>query len=98
MEVHITESPLVSKKYRIKFPNGKTVDFGGDGYSDYTLHKDVDRQINYLKRHKKRENWSKDGIYTAGFWSRWMLWNRPSITQSINDIKKRFNVTIIKKR
>jgi len=27
---------------------------------------------------------------TAGFYSRWILWNEPSITQSLRDLKKRF--------
>lgn len=41
MEVRITESPLSTKKYRILFPNKKTVDIGANDYSDYTLHKDT---------------------------------------------------------
>ena len=33
-------------------------------------------------------NWGKSGIFTAGFWSRWMLWNKPTLEESYNDIKK----------
>ena len=37
-----------------------------------------------LKRVKStKENWSKDGIYTAGFWSRWLLWSQPSLRGAI---------------
>ena len=39
---------------------------------------------------KKNEVWSKSGIDTAGFWSYWLLWNKPSIKESYEDIKKRF--------
>jgi hypothetical protein len=30
---------------------GKAVDFGGKGYSDYTLHKDPRRMRDYIRRH-----------------------------------------------
>ena len=36
------------------------------------------------------ENRTKSGIDTAGFWARWLLWNKPTIEVSYNDIKKRF--------
>ena len=98
MEVKITESPLSSKKYRVLFSNNTHVDIGASDFSDYTLHKDTARRENYIKRHQKREDWSMSGLYSAGFWARWLLWNQPTITQSIHDIKKRFNIKIIKKR
>jgi hypothetical protein len=47
-----------------------------------------------MKRHRLRENWSKSGIKTAGFWSRWLLWNKPTLDESIRDIEKRFHVII----
>lgn len=72
----------------------KTVHFGQKGYSDYTKHKDYDRMKNYLARHKTRENWGKSGITTAGFWSRWLLWNKPTLKDSIKDVEKRFKVKI----
>jgi hypothetical protein len=41
---------------------------------------------------KNNENWSKSGIDTAGFWSRWLLWNKPTIKESYTDIKRRFDI------
>ena len=76
----------------------RTVHFGADGYSDYTIHKDPERKQRYINRHKAKENWGKSGINTAGFWSRWILWNLPSLTGSINDTKKRFNINIVYRR
>ena len=90
----LEKSPRSEKKWRITTPEGKKVDFGASGYSDYTLHKDPNRKENYLSRHSARENWTKSGIETAGFWSRWLLWNLPSLKDSIRDIEKRFNITI----
>ena len=71
-----------------------TIHFGAKGMSDYTINRDPERKRLYIKRHKARENWSKSGIQTAGFWSRWLLWNKPSLDESIRDIEKRFRVSI----
>lgn len=90
----LKKSPRSKKKWRITTPNGKNIDFGASGYSDYTLHKDPSRQENYLARHRPRENWEKSGINTAGFWSRWLLWNIPDFQESIRDIENRFGITI----
>jgi rhamnogalacturonyl hydrolase YesR len=74
--------------------------FGSEGSKDYTLHdkniKDKRKEL-YLNRHRKRENWTKSGIHTSGFWSRWILWNKPTINESIKDIEKKFNIKIINK-
>lgn len=87
-------SPRSGKKWRVITPLGKNIDFGAEGYSDLTIHKDPSRQNNYISRHQARENWTKSGIDTAGFWARWLLWNLPSLEDSIKDIENRFNITI----
>ena len=66
------------------------VHFGAKGYSDFTQHHDEDRKERYLKRHKKREDWSDP--LTAGFWSRWVLWNLPDLKESIEDVKHKFHL------
>ncbi len=71
-------------KFKAVFPEGRTVHFGLKGYSDYTIHKDPARMKRYLTRHRRRENWGKSGQYTAGFWSRWLLWSRPSLRGAIS--------------
>jgi hypothetical protein len=54
----------------------------------------TDRKTRYFET-PKGENWNDP--YTAGFWSRWVLWNKPTITESIKDIQKRFsNIKITK--
>ena len=77
-------------KYYIITASGKKVLFGAIGYEDYTMHKDPSRKARYIARHKNKENWTKSGINTAGFWSRWLLWNKPTLQSSYNDIKNRF--------
>jgi hypothetical protein len=95
---YIMASDRKDKKFKVVLPSGKTIHFGAEGYSDYTIHKDYDRMKRYEIRHKKRENWKRSGIDTAGFWSKWILWNKPSISASIRDTEDRFNIRIVKKR
>jgi hypothetical protein len=75
----------------------KTIHFGAKNYSDFTKHKDRSRMHRYSNRHRSRENWSKSGIKSAGFWSKWILWNKPSLLASIKDTEKRFNIRIQRK-
>lgn len=72
----------------------KTIHFGSAGMSDYTKHKDSERKKRYESRHKKNENWKKSGMKTAGFWSKWLLWNKPTIGGSARDISSKFGITI----
>lgn len=92
------QSGTGTKKYKVTVikPDGtkKTLQFGAKGYSDFTKHKDNERKKRYEIRHKSRENWTKSGITTAGFWAKWILWNKPSLEKSISSTSKKFNITI----
>ena len=79
MEVIIKKSHKPDKKYDAIINGKKTVSFGAKGMSDFTLHKDTERKARYINRHKNNENWTKSGIDTAGFYSRWVLWNKPTL-------------------
>jgi len=68
----------------------KTVKFGAYGMSDFTKHRDEERKQRYLDRHREREDWND--ITTAGAWSRWLLWNKPTIRESLTDLKTRFDL------
>ena len=78
------------KKYYIITKDNKRVYFGSAGMSDFTKHKDEERKQRYIKRHEKNEDWIKSGLDTAGFWSRWLFWNKPTIKESYQDIKRKF--------
>ena len=58
--------------------------------SDFTRHKDSARKQRYIARHSRRENW-RDPT-SAGALSRWVLWNKPSLRESISDYKRRFKL------
>ena len=92
LKYHPYKSDRQGKKYYIITEKNRKVYFGASGYSDFTHHKDEQRKQRYINRHKNNETWSKSGIDTAGFWSRWLLWNKPTIKESYIDIKRRFNI------
>jgi hypothetical protein len=66
----------------------KTINFGAVGYDDYTTHKDLQRKMNYIQRHEAREDWSNP--MTAGTLSKFLLWNKPSLSASYKDFRNRF--------
>lgn len=41
-----------------------------------------------------KEDWSKSGIMTAGFWSRWLLWSHPDLDKAKNIISNKFKIKI----
>ena len=51
MRVKIIRSPNPKKKFRAVLEDGRTVDFGASGYSDYTKHKNPSRMRSYVLRH-----------------------------------------------
>ena len=42
-----------------------------------------------------KENWGKTGIYTAGFWSRWLLWSQPNMESAKKFMSKKFDLTFL---
>ena len=54
MRVKIVRSPDPKKKFRAILEDGRTVDFGASGYSDYTKHKNPSRMRSYVLRHGGR--------------------------------------------
>jgi hypothetical protein len=74
--------------YRIKF--------GAYGMKDYTIYNseknpDADKhKERYIKRHQKKENWN-DRL-SKGFWSKHILWNKPTIKESLEDVIEKYNL------
>ena len=91
----IKKSTNNKKKKMAIFTNSKnnrkkTTHFGANGMSDYTIHHDDERKKRYLNRHKKRENWND--CSSAGSLSRWILWNKKTLSGSIKYFKSKFNL------
>ena len=96
--VQLKKSTTEGKKYTAVFYDEnrkkiKITSFGQAGANDYTSHgKDADeRKRLYIERHSKNENWSD--YMTAGSLSRYILWNKPSVSASYNDYIRKFNLT-----
>jgi hypothetical protein len=85
--VKITQSPRSDKKFCALFPSGHHIYFGAVGYEDYTMHGDAQRKERYLQRHAKNENWNN--VESAGYLSRWFLWNKKTLRESIMDVNRR---------
>ena len=95
--VSITKSTDGKHKLTAVFSDPKkTVHFGAKGYNDFTIYWQESKELAetkkaaYLARHKVNEKFNSPT--TAGALSRWILWNRPTISESITDFKKRFNL------
>lgn len=81
-----------NKKYEITFNKNGNVyvrKFGAFGASDYTKHKDKDRRERYITRHKK--DLKTNDPMRPGYLSMYILWNKPTVTASLADYKRRLN-------
>jgi hypothetical protein len=86
-------SNIKGKRYTLYVPKGNKnikIDFGSSEHENYTMHKDSERKRLYRIRHHKD---NIDNPYHAGFWAYHVLWNKPSLQESMNEavsLAKRF--------
>ena len=95
MFVNITKSTRQGKKMMAIFYDEakkklKTTHFGASGYEDYTTHGDIQRKMNYISRHKTREDFND--YKSSGSLAYYILWNKPTIKASIEDYMNRFKL------
>ena len=93
--VIILKSHRPDKKYDAFIDARKIVSFGAKGYEHFTTHKNEERKERkerYLKRHRTNEDWNDP--LTAGFYARWLLWNKETLQDSLKDMNDRFRQTI----
>ena len=97
MNVIITPSNNQNKKIKVviddtKNNNKKTLHFGDSRYQDFTKHKDPERKKTYLSRHK---NDKINNPNYAGFYSTNLLWNKPTLKESIQATNRKYkNINI----
>ena len=93
IEAKLTKSDKPDKKYKVVVESKdkkRTLHFGQKGASDYTRHKDDERKKRYLDRHRANEDWRNP--YTAGWWSRWLLWEKKTLKEAKKNIEKTKNI------
>ena len=108
MEVEIKPSSAKNKKWTAVFyKNGKkikTSNFGAKGSKDYTIYykedgkkKANERKDLYYGRHFKREaeKWKSEPMSPAAL-SKYILWNKPTLKESINSYLKTFKLKLKK--
>ena len=91
MNIIVKLSDKTNKEIMAIIDNKKTLHFGDSRYSDYTKHKDPERKKAYLSRHKK-DNFNN--INYAGLYATNLLWNKPTLKESIQNTNEKFNVNI----
>ena len=96
--VQLKKATKSGKKYTAIFYDDdrkkiKTTNFGQAGANDFTSHGEdaEERKKLYLDRHKNNEDWND--YKSAGSLSRYILWNKPSVSASYNDYLKKFKLS-----
>lgn len=89
----IKPSTAKNKKYTATFnvdDKEKRVHFGYAGSKTFLDHGDEKKRLAYVARHSKNENFNDP--LSAGSLARWINWNKTTLSASISDFKKRFNL------
>jgi len=94
MKVDIKKSTRNDKRYQAIFTDsdGTTTikHFGYDGGLTFIDHSDEDKKKAWIARHKVRGNFAD--YKSASSLAKHILWNKHTLTASINDYKKKFNL------
>ena len=90
MNIIIQKSENKDKKFTAII-NNKKINFGSSFYEDYTQHKNEARKKSYLSRHK-HDNYND--VNYAGFYSTNLLWNKPTLKESIKATNEKYNINI----
>ena len=92
--IDVIDSPRKGKKYRAIFDDESYIDFGLLGSSTFLDHKSLKKRHNYWARHygndTEREllNWV---IPSPSVLSAFLLWNKPTLEESIKDLNNIWN-------
>ena len=98
VKVDIKKSSRDDKRYMATFTysngNKSTTHFGYDDKnktgSTFIDHNNEDKKKAYIARHRVNENWAD--YKSAGALLKHILWNKPTLTASINDYKSKFKL------
>ena len=88
MLITIRPSSRRGKKF-VASDGRRHVHFGAEGYEDYTTHKDPERRKRYIARHRG-EDWTREGVMSPGWLSRYILWEKPSLREAVTNANKMY--------
>jgi hypothetical protein len=90
----VRRSPHPDKKWQVTIPRHwgvQTIDFGDKTSPDYTTHRNLSLAVQYHRAHQDQD-WSMGANGREHFWTRWLLWNKPTIQEAIADMSDKFNL------
>ena len=93
-DYYLEKSNRKNKKYMVHHivdNKIKTIHFGDNRYDSFETHGDEERKKRYEARHKN-EDW--DNLQKPAAFSKWILWNKPTLKASIKDMEKRDDIKI----
>jgi len=78
-----------SKRFKAYFSDGKTTRFGQTNTKKriFIDHRDKELKMSYIKRHLK--DLETNDYRWAGYLSMFLLWNKPTLKESVKDFNKR---------
>ena len=69
------------------------------GFVPHMVQKQIDPKLVHKNMldvtRSDKENWTKTGFFTAGFWSRWLLWSHPEFEGAKKIISKKFDLSFL---
>lgn len=87
--VKVIHTPANSTKKLIAvFDDGKHISFGSKTSNTFAEGASDQKRAAYIKRHRVNEDFSKIGPASL---SRYILWEKPSISAGVAEFKRRFN-------
>jgi Family of unknown function (DUF5754) len=102
----LSKSGKPGKKYQIELiihtaTDGdikKIIHFGQAGAEDFTMHQDPERKERYVRRHRnimlKTGGRAVDNVLSPAFWAMNLLWNKPTLTGSIADVRDKYKIVV----
>ena len=88
MDIIISSSTNINKKYKAVIDGKKTVHFGHSSYEDFATHNDPKRRDNYIARTSKQDH-SKQNIASPAWMSRFILWEKPTLKGAVESANKK---------
>ena len=93
MNIIIKPSSRQGKKYDAIIDNKKQIHLDKPGHQILQSIKIVKERID-IQRHKKTEQWNNP--ITAGFFSRWITWEKPTLKEAVSNVNNKFKNIIVK--
>ena len=86
--VSVIHTPHGSAKKLIAiFDSGERIKFGSKNSETFAEGASEQKRAAYIKRHRVTEDWTK---INPGSLSRYILWEKPSLSSGIAEFKRRF--------